>query len=95
MDHNEGNGGGAIIAPTTTGLMSIIARRASCRAYRPAPVPQEHLVHILEAARLAPSACNKQPWRFAVVCDADLRRRIVREGFLPGIKMDWAHDFNF
>lgn len=44
----------------------------------------------MEAARLAPSACNKQPWRFAVVCDPDLRRRIVEEGFLPGIKMPWA-----
>jgi nitroreductase len=62
----------------------------SCRAYEPDPIPQEHLTQILEAARLAPSACNKQPWRFAVVRDASLRRRIVEEGFLPGIKMDWA-----
>jgi nitroreductase len=70
--------------------MDIIARRVSCRAYRPDPVPQEHLMQMLEAARLAPSACNNQPWRFAVVRDVELRRRIVSEGFLPGIKMDWA-----
>jgi nitroreductase len=70
--------------------MDVIARRSSCRAYEPDPVPQDHLMRILEAARLAPSACNKQPWRFAVVRDAVLRRRIVEEGFLPGIKMDWA-----
>ena len=74
----------------TTGLMDVIARRSSCRAYRPDPVPQEHLVRMLEAARLAPSACNKQPWRFAVVREASLRRRSVEEGFLPGIKMNWA-----
>lgn len=45
---------------------------------------------MLEAARLAPSACNQQPWRFAVVQDLDLRRRIVQDGFLPGIEMTWA-----
>jgi nitroreductase len=33
-----------------------------------------------------------QPWRFAVVRNPDLRRRIVEEGFLPGIKMTWAID---
>jgi nitroreductase len=49
-------------------------------------------MQILEAARLAPSACNQQPWRFAVVRDLDLKRRIVEEGFLPGIKMTWAID---
>lgn len=47
-------------------------------------------MQILDAARLAPSACNQQPWRFAVVRELDLRRRIVEEGFLPGIKMAWA-----
>ncbi len=72
--------------------MEVIARRVSCRAYRLDPVPQEQMMQVLEAARLAPSACNQQPWRFAVVRDADLRRRIVEKGFLPGIKMDWALD---
>ncbi len=67
-----------------------IARRVSCRAYQSAPVPEALLTQILEAARLAPSACNQQPWRFAVVRDLELRRRIVEEGFLPGIKMTWA-----
>ena len=33
-----------------------------------------------------------QPWRFAVVQSPELRRRIVEEGFLPGIKMTWAID---
>ena len=47
-------------------------------------------MRILEAGRLAPPACNKQPWRFAVVCDANLQRRSVEEGFLPGIRMGWA-----
>jgi nitroreductase len=79
-------------AELTASVHAAIARRVSCRAYQPTPVPQGHLMQILEAARLAPSACNQQPWRFAVVRDLDLRRRIVEEGFLPGIKMTWAID---
>jgi nitroreductase len=71
-------------------VQDAVARRVSCRAYQPTPVPETHLRQILEAARLAPSACNQQPWRFAVVGDSTLRRRIVEEGFLPGIKMPWA-----
>jgi nitroreductase len=71
-------------------VQDAIARRVSCRAYQPTPVPEAHLRQILEAARLAPSACNQQPWRFALVRDLDHRRRIVEEGFLPGIKMPWA-----
>jgi len=72
--------------------MDTIARRVSCRSYKPDPVPESHVVQILEAARLAPSACNAQPWRFAVVRSPEVRRRIVEEGFLPGAKMSWALD---
>lgn len=77
---------------STRGLMAIIAHRVSCRLYLPDPIPQALLLEVLEAARLAPSACNQQPWRFAVVRDPDSRRRVVEEGFLPGIKMNWALD---
>jgi nitroreductase len=77
-------------ATAATPLMSVLARRTSCRAYSAAPVPQTALEQILEAARLAPSACNQQPWRFAVVREAAARRRLVEQGFLPGLKMLWA-----
>jgi nitroreductase len=73
-------------------LGDVLSRRYSCRAFRPDPVPRGTIDHILEAARLAPSACNRQPWRFSVVTDAALRAQIVREGFLPGIRMPWAAD---
>jgi nitroreductase len=73
-------------------VRNAIAQRVSCLAYQPTPVPESHLMLILEAARLAPSACNQQPWRFAVVRNLDFRRRIVEDGFLPGIKMTWAID---
>ncbi|MDD3180667.1 MAG: nitroreductase family protein [Opitutaceae bacterium] len=78
--------------PTGLSVQDAIARRVSCRAYLPKPVSEPHVTRILEAARLAPSACNVQPWRFAVVRDPGLRRRVVEEGFLPGIKMTWAID---
>ena len=71
-------------------ILDIIARRSSCRSYRPDPVPREQLDCLVEAVRLAPSACNRQPWRLAVVLDTGLRGRIVKEGFLPGLPMPWA-----
>jgi len=46
--------------------------------------------HILEAARLAPSPATSSRGDSLVVRDAEARRRIVEDGFLPGIKMDWA-----
>ena len=81
-----------IAEPARMTVRDVIARRVSCRAYQLKPVPEVQVMQILEAARLAPSACNEQPWRFAVVRDLELRRRIVEEGFLPGIKMIWAID---
>lgn len=54
-------------------LYEAIRQRESCRAYDSArPVEREKLSRILEAARLAPSASNGQPWRFVVVEDRAL-----------------------
>lgn len=78
--------------PGAGAVMEVIGRRVSCRAYRTDPVPEETLRRVLEAARLAPSACNRQPWRFAVARGVAARRRIVEEGFLPGLGMNWALD---
>lgn len=64
-------------------------QRSSCRSYRTDLVPRGHVEQILDAARLAPSACNRQPWRFAVVEDESCRHRIVRNGFLPGLNRGW------
>jgi nitroreductase len=75
-----------------TTFQELVAKRVSCRAYKPDPVPRELVDQILEAARLAPSACNRQPWRFAVATEAATRRRLVEEGFLPGLGMKWAAD---
>lgn len=45
----------------------LIQKRQSDRRYAPRPVAREHILKCLEAARLAPSACNSQPWKFIVV----------------------------
>lgn len=48
-----------------------VADRYSCRAYLPAPVDDSQLSYILEQVRLAPSACNRQPWRIIVIRPGD------------------------
>jgi len=74
----------------TKPFIDLVAHRTSCRAYGPGPVPRGHLESMLEAARLAPSACNKQPWRFVVVEDEATRMRLIDEAFRAGIPMKWA-----
>lgn len=73
-------------------LIQLISSRRSCRNYFEQDVPDELIEKCLEAARLAPSACNKQPWRFVVVKDAQLRGSICREGILPGLPMPWLNE---
>ena len=52
-------------------VLNIIKERFSVRKYEDRPIEQEKLDLILEAARLAPSASNSQPWRFYVVKDKE------------------------
>ncbi len=75
--------------PENDELMRLIRARTSCRAYLDRPVSLESINYCLEAARLAPSACNKQPWRFIMVTDKHLRDRLCSEDLLPGIPMPW------
>jgi nitroreductase len=48
-------------------ILNIIHGRRSIRRYRPDPIPESALEAILKAAIWAPSAHNRQPWRFAVI----------------------------
>lgn len=54
-----------------------IQSRCSIREYLPTPIPDEQLMRVLEAARLAPSSSNRQEWRFIVVRDEGRRRRLA------------------
>ena len=59
-------------------LRQAIMRRRSIRRYRPDPVPEEAILTLLDAARWAPSAHNRQPWRFCVVRDAVRKETLAR-----------------
>jgi nitroreductase len=74
-------------------LDEIIKNRRSARNYEPKSVEKEKIVQILEAARLAPSACNAQPWKFVVVENPDLKDAVVREGLNNiAVPNRWAAD---
>lgn len=49
----------------------MLQRRQSCRSYADRPIEREKLDRCIEAARLAPSACNSQPWRYLVVTNQE------------------------
>ena len=58
-------------------FLDLVTSRQSDRAYdKNRPVEEEKLERILEAARLAPSACNAQPWKFVVVNDPALSVKV-------------------
>jgi nitroreductase len=58
-------------------VIDAIKARKSVRQYLERPVEEEKLKAVLEAARLAPSASNRQEWRFVVVRDPETRRRLA------------------
>ncbi len=56
----------------------LIMERESVRKYNDRPVEKEKIERIMESCRMAPSACNSQPWRFVVVTDPDLKNQVAR-----------------
>jgi len=57
-------------------FLDLAKRRYSCRKYDKRPAEQEKLDLILEAARIAPSAANCQPWHFIVIRDKEVLKKI-------------------
>jgi nitroreductase len=81
-------------------LFDVFKNRRSIRKFKSTPIPQEHIIKILDMARTAPTSGNQQPWKFLVVQDRDkldrLRDEVVnsalervkkQEGFDPN-KLD-------
>ncbi len=62
-------------------FLELTRQRRSVRRYRPDSIPREVLERCLEAARLAPSACNSQPWFFHVVDAPEAVRRLGAAAF--------------
>lgn len=59
-------------------LYEAIEKRRSVRAYQERPVEEDKLRRVLNAGRIAPSARNRQPWKFVVVRAAELRSAIAK-----------------
>ena len=56
-----------------------IEQRRSSRKFKPDPVPDELINQMLEAARLAPSGTNRQPWRFQIIKDEELKKKLAED----------------
>ncbi len=62
-------------------FIELIQQRQSVRKYLDKPVEKEKLIRCLEAARLAPSASNSQPWKFIVIDESELKNKIAAETY--------------
>lgn len=59
---------------------SLSERRYSCRGYSDKSVPRDLIVAAFDAMRLAPSACNRQPWKFLVIDTPELCQ-VIRKSY--------------
>ena len=57
-------------------LLELVNNRYSCRDYQARSVEKEKLDYIMECVRLAPSAVNKQPWKFRIVRSQEGRAKL-------------------
>ena len=62
-------------------FMDLVKARYSCRNFSGKPVEKEKLDLCLEAARLAPSACNSQPWKFLIIDEPVLKDKVCAAAF--------------
>lgn len=62
-------------------FLELVQKRKSLRRYSDRPVAKEDVLKCLEAARLAPSGCNSQPWHFIVIDEPGLRKRVAERIF--------------
>ena len=62
-------------------FQQLVKNRRSIRRYLEKPVEREKILACIEAARLAPSADNVQPWRFLIIDDPELKAKFAQEVF--------------
>jgi len=61
----------------TLDFLELAAKRQSVRGYLDKPVEREKIERCLQTARMAPSACNSQPWKFIVIDDEELKNKVA------------------
>jgi iodotyrosine deiodinase len=71
-------------------FLTLMRRRRSVRHFSPDPVPIEIIQNAIATAGTGPSGANQQPWRYVVVGDPDVKRRI-REAAEAEEKESYAH----
>jgi nitroreductase len=69
-------------------FLELVKVRQSDRAYLDKPVEKQKIDRIIEAAHLAPSACNAQPWKFIVVTDPEKRSKIADAASSKALSMN-------
>ena len=57
-------------------FLELAKNRYSCRKYKDTPVEDKKLMQVLEAARVAPSAKNKQPWHYIIIQDSEILEKV-------------------
>lgn len=62
-------------------FLELVKKRRSTRKYSSRLVPRDAIDRCIEAARVAPSACNSQPWSFIVLDDEKLKNSVAEAGF--------------
>jgi nitroreductase len=65
------------VTPEARLFLETMKRRRSIRRFTPDPVSDEQMLYLLEAAMCAPTGGNTQSWRFVVIRDAEIRRRLT------------------
>jgi nitroreductase len=62
-------------------VLEAIRKRRSIRKFKATSLSRQQIERLVEAARLAPSGCNVQPWRFVIVKDKKLKSKLCEAAF--------------
>jgi len=62
-------------------IKEAIEQRRSIRKFKPGAIPDEVITALLDAARLAPSGSNAQPWRFKIVRNGEIKSKLAQAAF--------------
>jgi len=69
-------------------FLDLVRTRQSVRKYSNRRIEKSIIEKCLEAARLAPSACNSQPWKYIIIDEPELKEKIATETFNAAISFN-------
>src|SRR6266545_4901819 len=91
---NDGSSTGSnlsTLTDTTTDLHNFLRTRRSIRRFKADPVPDSVIQNILATATFAPSAHNRQPWRFVVLTTQEIKEHLAN-AIAKDFERDLMHD---